>query len=1080
MEIVGKLSNNKIFCYKYFYENLESNFDNFLKVINTNDRTAISDYIDLLYKKMVDTDESQKLNRKEPFATLSEVVEKDGYKVIIVYVKNTIHAYDVSNIGIVIDKETNEFNYFIRLNKAVFVLGEFGNAYHIKKDYAKLAGYIDIISDDNLAKEFIDFTKKSNSEDVSFKDTAKEFIDKNLNLEKIKNVSKRNIESLKKFKEENFPKKKTREEVEAELNSIDSINETMNKMMNSMSKDFDLDLQNVNMDFSNNINKELGELQNEMNKLRSVRYYDDPSNNPSKINYINKISYGDADLNKMKAEGKASYVSKEDLVLTEEEKIVSKIIYNNKWIKEYNDSYLVFDMCDTSHDLEYGIFNTLLLNRLEGFDNNELDKKAEIVNCRKCKLDKCPINAYLKVMSAYRNSEYEFLGTEFYKSKENTKEELKVVLDKLKKFDKLSLYTAEFILKSYLLKDMQKKNDNIYEIEYVDIEKLGLDTQKLSLLKNLIDVSLNDEKILDYMKKEEIDISKLENFEVNAYSDVVTENPYHLAAYIKYLAEKENVILFNIFEELRETKYVNAAKKDLKVRNFERRVNALFIDEKSKNEIKNMISYAKKYSEFDSLEYIPFNLRLYTDNSELIEKVSYLLKDVFNYYGYIRKEKVGFMSFYDVDSPTKISDIYSDTELGILVLKDVFSIESIDKNLKERIVNKLYEVTTNNREVMITIVVDTDRLRIDSAFSSNPVLRDKIFDFELKEEKISEQEIYVKLLARLEKNFKLTDDFRVELLEYINSTFNKSSVSFKEYSDGLYERIIFNSNKDRIEAKDIPEYDKNKSTEEIFEELNELVGLENVKEALVDLANLIEFKTKTEGELKLKSTNLHMVFLGNPGTGKTTVARMIAGILYNLKYIKYNKFVEVSSKDLVAKYVGQTAPKTMEVVEKAMGGVLFIDEAYSLATGDGGEGSFNDECIATLIQAMENYRDNLVVIFAGYKKEMQDFLDSNSGIVSRIGYTLDFKDYTVDQLMLIFNQMIEKAGFKIEPQAIEKAKGIVLEYKDTDNFGNARFVRTLYEKVLIKHAKNMKDENDLEKLRTISEDDITAENIMKM
>ena len=172
MEIVGKLSNNKIFCYKYFYENLESNFDNFLKVINTNDRTAISDYIDLLYKKMVDTDESQKLNRKEPFATLSEALEKDGYKVIIVYVKNTIHAYDVSNIGIVIDKETNEFNYFIRLNKAVFVLGEFGNAYHIKKDYAKLAGYIDIISDDNLAKEFIDFTKKSNSEDVSFKDTA--------------------------------------------------------------------------------------------------------------------------------------------------------------------------------------------------------------------------------------------------------------------------------------------------------------------------------------------------------------------------------------------------------------------------------------------------------------------------------------------------------------------------------------------------------------------------------------------------------------------------------------------------------------------------------------------------------------------------------------------------------------------------------------------------------------------------------------------------------------------------------------------------------------------------------------------
>ena len=129
---------------------------------------------------------------------------------------------------------------------------------------------------------------------------------------------------------------------------------------------------------------------------------------------------------------------------------------------------------------------------------------------------------------------------------------------------------------------------------------------------------------------------------------------------------------------------------------------------------------------------------------------------------------------------------------------------------------------------------------------------------------------------------------------------------------------------------------------------------------------------------------------------------------------------------------------------------------------------------------MENYRDNLVVIFAGYKREMQDFLDSNSGIVSRIGYTLDFMDYTVEQLMSIFKQMIDKAGFKITEDALDKAKDIIVEYKATPNFGNARFVRTLYEKVLIKHAKNMKNEDNLDKLRTIDKDDISAENIMKM
>ena len=159
-----------------------------------------------------------------------------------------------------------------------------------------------------------------------------------------------------------------------------------------------------------------------------------------------------------------------------------------------------------------------------------------------------------------------------------------------------------------------------------------------------------------------------------------------------------------------------------------------------------------------------------------------------------------------------------------------------------------------------------------------------------------------------------------------------------------------------------------------------------------------------------------MVFLGNPGTGKTTIARMISEILYNLKYVKENKLVEVSVKDLVAEYVGQTAPKTMSVIEKAMNGVLFVDEAYTLATTNS-QNSYNGEAIATLIQAMENYRDKLVVIFAGYTKEMRAFLDSNSGITSRIGYTLHFDDYTTEELIEIFLGMTKKAGFEVEEDA---------------------------------------------------------------
>ena len=427
-----------------------------------------------------------------------------------------------------------------------------------------------------------------------------------------------------------------------------------------------------------------------------------------------------------------------------------------------------------------------------------------------------------------------------------------------------------------------------------------------------------------------------------------------------------------------------------------------------------------------------------------------------------------------------LESIYEEKNVCIIILKDIFSLENVEKTTKERIINKLEEVINKNHGKMITMLVESDKFKADTVLASNARLKEKVFDFELTMDKATEQDIYIRLLEKLEKAYEVTDDAKVLLLEYINSTYNQSTVSFNEYSAGLYEKIIFNVDGDKVEKKDIPEFDRNKTTEQIFAELNDLVGLQSVKEALLDLSNLIDFKVKTEGELSIKSTNLHMVFLGNPGTGKTTVARMVAGILYNLKYIKYNKFVEVSSKDLVAKYVGQTAPKTMEVVEKALGGVLFIDEAYSLATGDGGEGSFNDECIATLIQAMENYRDNLVVIFAGYKKEMQDFLDSNSGIVSRIGYTLDFVDYSVDELIQIFNSMVSKAGFKITEEAIDKVKEIIEEYKDTPNFGNARFARTLYEKVVIRHAKNMKNVTDSEKLRTIGKDDISSENILKM
>lgn len=527
----------------------------------------------------------------------------------------------------------------------------------------------------------------------------------------------------------------------------------------------------------------------------------------------------------------------------------------------------------------------------------------------------------------------------------------------------------------------------------------------------------------------------------------------------------------------------NAVDKDLKkeinVDKFFEEIDKLQITDKSKDTLQKMIEYAKKYNEGITKKYIPFDMRIYCDNDKTLYSITDIIRDALVSLRYLSKDEAVESSFFVIDDIDKLQEMYNQNNT-IIVLKDISVLNTKDSKIKDKILDYWQDLITENEKKCITIIVDKNKQSINEVLSGNSVLRDKIFDFEIESKTPTTQELYNELIERFEEDNKLTEDFKLKLLDYIIATFPKTTLSYPEYIDSLYEKILFNKNSDEIDSNVIPDYEKEKSNEEIFSQLNELVGLESVKQVLKDLVSLMEFKNKTQDKIKIKDTNLHMVFLGNPGTGKTTVARMVAGILYNLKYISQNKLIEVSAKDLVAEYVGQTGPKTMAVVEKAMGGVLFIDEAYSLASKQGEGNSFNEECVATLIQAMENYRDNLVVIFAGYSKEMQDFLKTNSGIVSRIGYTLTFEDYTVEQLITIFKSMITKAGFEIDEKAIEKAKKIIEEYKDTENFGNARFVRNLYEKTVIKHAANCKDKKALRLLKKITEDDVVSDNLLKM
>lgn len=241
--------------------------------------------------------------------------------------------------------------------------------------------------------------------------------------------------------------------------------------------------------------------------------------------------------------------------------------------------------------------------------------------------------------------------------------------------------------------------------------------------------------------------------------------------------------------------------------------------------------------------------------------------------------------------------------------------------------------------------------------------------------------------------------------------------------------------------------------DELLGELDGLVGLEPVKKDIKSMMNLIKVRTlRQEAGLPVPPMSLHMVFTGNPGTGKTTVARLVGGLYAAIGALSKGQLVEVERSGLVAGYVGQTAIKTQEVIASALGGVLFIDEAYSLASG--GENDFGREAIETLLKGMEDHRDDLVVIVAGYTGPMDKFLSSNPGLESRFNKYIEFPDYNGEQLNAIFHGMCRKNGYELdeEAEAFSQAFFDDLYASRDENFGNGRDVRNQFEDMVVRQA----------------------------
>lgn len=559
--------------------------------------------------------------------------------------------------------------------------------------------------------------------------------------------------------------------------------------------------------------------------------------------------------------------------------------------------------------------------------------------------------------------------------------------------------------------------------------------------------------------------------------------PLGLASYFRYLMDEQKLDVLDI-----EYLYIEEDLQDIakKVEQLKKEIETTIYEKEIQDEFQELLKllYFNKWSQLKGLEppkkpaiFYALETKDGRDPQPVIDLLNKMLKT-------LRFQTNS--SPYELDLCLNLDKKYRCSDHRLTVFRGLnYLVENLSMRQGSQELTKyrnfqlmMEDLIEHQENYMVVIQGNASELHQWMTFSPK---METLFQKRLTLRDLTDGEIYDLFLEEVLKyDCELGIGFEEACQSYIQNNQEYSPYKNEVYAKHLFQQTLTNellSNGQALQAvqvlrtESLPEVQALKRVN-LEERLNGLVGMDEIKEALRTYQNYIQYlkRVRTQQPDLRSSLNLHMMLTGSPGTGKTTVARMVSQLLYDLGYLETNNCVEVEAKDLIAAYIGQTAIKTSQVIERALGGVLFIDEAYMLTKETNGN-SFRDEAVATLIKAMEDQKDRLVVIFAGYEEEMKAFAQSNPGLISRIGTTFALKDYTLEELNEIAHLKLKDMGYRVTPKAKERMDEVLKEGMKIKHFGNGRFVMLMIQEMIFNLSNRIDTLTD-ETLLLITEEDL--------